>query len=407
MKSGGTGCVIGVMLLLASTSVVANLNAQTQEPLRTLNFQEGSLFGYVYDTNIHPIENATITATCGDFIFMNSSDSTGYYYIGHVPIVDCLWTISASKRGYNTVYVERPIDENTTRDFILKPLGHIIYVDDIPGEGPGNPPENFTRIQDAIDVSSDNDTVFVYNGIYNENIVVNKTIQLQGENREATIIEGDGKYNRHIVELAADYTVFSGFKVQYGDNYDGGGLFVYSNYCSIHHNLLTSNWWWAISVYGSHDNVVYDNIVSTNLDGIQLFGCHHNVIVNNTIVDNLGEGEYKRLGFGIYVDVAYGNDISNNFIKGNRVGIFIKFAWNNAITKNTLDSNKVHASFLYFIIGNHRNDWKENYWGKPVIAPKVIYGLRGLAIGWSLVAVPWLNFDWHPALKPYDIEGDW
>ena len=49
------------------------------------------------------------------------------------------------------------------------------YVDDVAG---GTPAENFTSIQDAINASSDGDTVFVYNGTYYENILINKTINL-------------------------------------------------------------------------------------------------------------------------------------------------------------------------------------------------------------------------------------
>ena len=36
----------------------------------------------------------------------------------------------------------------------------------------------FSSIQDAINASSDGDTVFVYSGTYHENIIVNKTITL-------------------------------------------------------------------------------------------------------------------------------------------------------------------------------------------------------------------------------------
>ena len=44
--------------------------------------------------------------------------------------------------------------------------GNIIYVDDIPGEGPDNPPEDFNKIQDAFENAVDGDTIFVYSGIY-------------------------------------------------------------------------------------------------------------------------------------------------------------------------------------------------------------------------------------------------
>ena len=63
--------------------------------------------------------------------------------------------------------------------------GNILYVG---GEGPNN----YTKIQDAINNAIDGDTVFVYNDSspYYENIIVDKAINLVGEERDTTIIIG-------------------------------------------------------------------------------------------------------------------------------------------------------------------------------------------------------------------------
>ena len=60
----------------------------------------------------------------------------------------------------------------------------IIYVDDDGGA-------DFTKIQDAIDYANEGDTIFVYNGLYNEEILINKNdLSIIGEDRENTIIKG-------------------------------------------------------------------------------------------------------------------------------------------------------------------------------------------------------------------------
>jgi len=74
------------------------------------------------------------------------------------------------------------IKVNKTIKLISK--GDILYVG-------GNGPNNYTKIQDAIENASDGDTVFVYNGMYQESdISVDKGITLFGENKTTTIIDG-------------------------------------------------------------------------------------------------------------------------------------------------------------------------------------------------------------------------
>jgi hypothetical protein len=78
--------------------------------------------------------------------------------------------------------------------------GNTLYVG---GIGPGN----YTSIQDAIDNASIGDTVFVYNGTYYEIITIDKSINLVGEDRYNTIIDGIGEYR--IVVVKVKWAIFS------------------------------------------------------------------------------------------------------------------------------------------------------------------------------------------------------
>ena len=59
----------------------------------------------------------------------------------------------------------------------------------------GSGPNNYTKIQDAINDASDGDTVFVYNDSipYYEHIIINKSINLIGEDKDTTIIAAKSK----------------------------------------------------------------------------------------------------------------------------------------------------------------------------------------------------------------------
>ena len=76
----------------------------------------------------------------------------------------------------------------------------------------GNGPGNYSRIQDAVNDASDGDIVFVYNGTYYENIIIDKTINLTGEIKEETII--DGLYNGNIVHISSEKVTLQNFTIR-------------------------------------------------------------------------------------------------------------------------------------------------------------------------------------------------
>ena len=52
-------------------------------------------------------------------------------------------------------------------------------------------PDDYPTIQAAINAANDGDTVFVRNGTYYENVVVNKPVSLVGEDKQTTNIDGN------------------------------------------------------------------------------------------------------------------------------------------------------------------------------------------------------------------------
>nr|QNO46606.1 hypothetical protein OEAKOMNL_00007 [Methanosarcinales archaeon ANME-2c ERB4] len=82
-----------------------------------------------------------------------------------------------------------------------------------PGEG--------TPIQDAIDDAEAGDTIYVHAGTYVENLVVRKSLTLIGENRSATVIDGDGSAD--IIRVRADGCTIRGFTICGADDCEWAG----------------------------------------------------------------------------------------------------------------------------------------------------------------------------------------
>ena len=89
--------------------------------------------------------------------------------------------------------------------------GNTLYVG---GSGPGN----YSMIQLAVDDANDGDTVFVYNGTYHENVFIFKSINLIGENRFNTTIDGDiGGGIYHIINIRNSSVLIKNFTIQNAD----------------------------------------------------------------------------------------------------------------------------------------------------------------------------------------------
>jgi pectin methylesterase-like acyl-CoA thioesterase len=68
-----------------------------------------------------------------------------------------------------------------------------------------------TPIQAAVDDAIESDHVFVYNGTYTENVVVNKQITLQGEGVDKVSVTA--KAHDHVFKIIADRVDISGFTI--------------------------------------------------------------------------------------------------------------------------------------------------------------------------------------------------
>ena len=189
---------------------------------------------------------------------------------------------------------------------IQQTTSKILYVG---GEGPNN----YTKIQDAIDNANDGDIVFVYNDSspYIENIMVNKSINIIGEDRKSTFIDGNKSGN--VVYVTADLVNISGFTIYNGDN----GIEIYSNFNNISNNIISNNWNAGLIISYSSNNTIIGNDVSNSGSGINLFFSRDNIISDNSIISNNYEG--------IYFYRSKNNTILENKISDNGIGISIHF----------------------------------------------------------------------------------
>jgi parallel beta-helix repeat protein len=187
---------------------------------------------------------------------------------------------------------------------------------------------NYTRIQDAVDNSSKNDTVFVYSGYYTESIILNKSINLIGESKESVILKN--YHQIFSIYIRAPWINISNFKIQDSEI----GIYISNlgnGYVNISDNVFKNNNE-AIRIYNSSYIQISDNIIENNSEfGIVISETIENEIIRNNITQN-----FK----GIYLDRwSNSNRISNNNCSDNVYGVSVKFSFFNKIKNNDFFNN--------------------------------------------------------------------
>jgi parallel beta-helix repeat protein len=228
--------------------------------------------------------------------------------------------------------------------------GTTFYVDDNFDENTqGWNNTHFAKISDAINKTNDGDIVYVYVGTYNEDIVIENSINIIGENKYDTIIS---KNVSSIVSILANNVSFSGFTIK---NSTLLGLHVGGNNCIISHNIIIGNnktgMYVGSYLYPPSDNVIQDNLIINNgQDGIYaLYVGEGNSIVNNIIENNTGNG------IQLYGD-SKNTFVGYNTIRNNKKSAIDMYDSNYiTIKENYIDNNCM--SYIYDGITLHQSDY--------------------------------------------------
>jgi parallel beta-helix repeat protein len=326
--------------------------------------------------------------------------------------------------GIVALFVCMSITPSVAVDNVEKPAMPIsdktvITVDD---EGDGD----FTSIKEALNHANPGDTIEVFSGIYYEHgiIISDENITLKGipyelgngSDKGKPFINGQGK------DFVIGYNMTIGVVITNFHIENGGGTIAHdiihiyrSDKCEFSNNDVFNTNFALIYCRGSTNIQIKNNIISHSIidDGISFVdGSNYNTISGNVISDvetgilcwnsnhnTITGNKISRCSyFGIDIASSDYNIVEGNSIENNTVGVQNYGSLGCRIKKNNFIDNQYQAQFIYGIprfIGL-TNRWRGNYWNESRSSPYPILG------GYSFF-FPWIQFDWFPAKKPYDI----
>jgi len=272
---------------------------------------------------------------------------------------------------------------------------------------------DYKNIQDAINASEDGDTIQVWEGVYEENVVVNKSVSLIGNDSEVTTIDGGGEGSA--VEITADWANMGGFKVAgsgddwwnsgirvesdhnriFGNNCSNNYYGIYhdtSNRCTIMNNTCSNNIISGIYLVSSSDCALENNTCNSNNNmGIRFWNSSAGTITNNTCSSNDNYGIWlasdsndctitnnicKLNNFGDirFWDSSAGTITNNTCSSNNGYGIDIESSSDCTIENNSMNENGIRVSGSLKNWNSHTIDITNTVNGKPVYYYKNITG---------------------------------
>jgi len=305
---------------------------------------------------------------------------------------------------------------------------------------PGYGYDHFKIIQDGVDAVCYTGTVIVHNGIYNEQVTINKPITLQ--NGSLPIIDGGGSGNG--ITIAANGVTINGFEIRNcangiysygthnsiiknniihnnlnaGSGYAGCGIMFWSDVNDFDGNQILNNHIYnndrqGIYIGGSYDdaiisagntisgNTIYNNGLNTLANppdnsayGIQLSYADSNTISDNDIYghiwDTTGSGYW--FGQGIYLNNAYDNTVEHNELHSNNYGVAQYTDGGRTLGTNYIDHNNIVGNTEYGIrnYDSVQIDATCNWWG-DITGPSGQGTGSGDPVSTNVVYCPWLN----------------
>ena len=326
-------------------------------------------------------------------------------------------------------------------------LANEVWVDDNFNEStPGWGVTRFQTIQTGINAVTNGGTAHVANGSYYENVAVNHTVFLVGENEVSTIIDGNYTSDSALVITANGVSV-EGFAIQnciyLGE--ENGGINVVSSHNNISNVYFTQNWidialfginniisscnmdssFWNIKVF-ANNNSILRNHFNVSYSAITLTSANGNSIEDNTITDYwIGISLYESTQNKIVSNLAF--NCSQNALR------LESYSTNNTFTRNmfsncsqgvnadaTSGANKLyHNRFInntvQASIGGSENKWDNdypsggNYWSdySGTDANGDFIGDTPYTIDENNADMyPFMYFDWNPCDINHDLKVD-
>jgi parallel beta-helix repeat protein len=219
------------------------------------------------------------------------------------------------------------------------PIKNTIYVDDSNTQGPWNGSYDYPyqSIHDGILHAGDGDTVYVFNGVYNETVCVNKSIYLRGQQQDTTII--DGQNNGSVVNVISDNVYIRRFTIRNSGGYQGNaGVSTTGNTATIT----------ECTIYRTRAGISVQNSSETSITFCRFHTNGYGILADSSVYETIDSCVLYHNGIGAYFYETQCITITNSYADTNGIGILCEKSSNILISKSAARDNDDNEGGIFF-----------------------------------------------------------
>ena len=219
----------------------------------------------------------------------------------------------------------------------------IIFIDKNNTGGPweGTIDYPFQSISDGINHAENGDIIYVLNGIYYEQLIVDKSLHIIGEDKNNVIV--DAEYKENAIELKSDNVKIEQFTIRNTGGYKGNsGVLIQSNNCEVSECVFYRHRI-GLRIFNGDDNMVNHCTFHTNGKGI-FFEQSTNSEVNNC--------ELAHNGIGAQFDFCDNVKILNSYAHENGVPLLFNVSSSIEIVDSAICDNNDNGGGVFVYNSN-------------------------------------------------------